>query len=254
MFRSSFFDGVTHQPVAIGDTLLASAFYYRVASFEVGVTVSAAWARQVLDGTPLRPLSVAPGRAALVLGATSYQDSDAGPYDEVLMLIPVSLDRGRTPFGLLQWLRKGGGAYAWQVGVTTEIARQLGIEVLGWPKFLADIEVDVGSDPVSCSVSVDGRLVLELSARRPRCRPGDDRQRFDMFAVHDDLLLRCQAIDHIRESGFRVGRSDIRLTIGDHPIADGLREAGLGRPLGVSVVPQHEMVLTGVLEGWPVTT
>lgn len=248
--ESAFFDGVTHEAVLVEGKALAAAFFYRVGSFDVVFPVARRWAEQVLHATPLRPIGLLPGKALATITAASYEDSDVGPYNEVVVGIPVVLGHPGGPVSLLRWMRRGGGMFVWRVAVTTELAQALGVSVLGWPKFLADIRIDYASERLSCSVERDGRPMLELSAPRPRCRPKNDRLRFDIYALRGDRLMRGEAIDHVLETGTSL-RGDVQLTIQDHPLLREMRDAGFGSALGVSASPRHEMVLSAALEAWP---
>jgi hypothetical protein len=62
-------------------------------------------------------------------------------------------------------------AYIWHLPVTTEIARDLGIEVADYPKFLADIEFTSKNGWLSWHLSEGGRDILTLGVRKLDTKP-----------------------------------------------------------------------------------
>ena len=61
--------------------------------------------------------------------------------------------------------------YVLYLPVTTEIARDTGLETANYPEFLADIFFDSGSQWNSCKVDAEGKNILSLYGRKIDLKP-----------------------------------------------------------------------------------
>lgn len=174
----------------------------------------------------LSPLRGGIGTAAVWLLSVEYRDIDHGslePYDEFAVVI--SATHGATagvPY-LSPLLRTEG--YVWYMPVTTEPARAFGDEIWGYPKAVADIDIEEERGRRRTTVTVDGEHFVTLEVERPPSFPWEDRM--TAYTVKDGTLLRVRG-----EMSCDVGAwpySDrFSYTLGDHPRADELRRLNLG--------------------------
>jgi hypothetical protein len=139
--------------------------------------------------------------------------------------------------------------YSHHLPVTTEIARIVGAEFAGYPKFLADIEFTEEGDWLTCELKSDGQNVLTLSGRML------DAKRLPRYRVHPitfrrGYILRSELVLSEREMGASRSGKDVRLELGDHRIAEELKELRLGRVLGFGYCPQAQGILTPVFESF----
>ena len=72
------------------------------------------------------------------------------------------------------------------------------------------------------------------------------------FTHQDNRLLRCEMILSEREQAVSKNPADVRLELGDHAIAQELRELGITRATGCQFTPHVQAVLSPVLESLPV--
>jgi hypothetical protein len=140
-------------PVRIRDATIVCALY----------PVPRAAARTLVDGTGLRPLSVA-GRSLLVLFFVQYRDGDLGVYDEVGLAFAV-----RSPGGIV-------GVYVHELPVTQAFTMEAGRAMWGLPKWLARTELSIDGGTATC-VLADGddpvlTATLRAGARRLPLRLG----------------------------------------------------------------------------------
>jgi hypothetical protein len=189
-----------------------------------------------------------------VMTVYDYRDTDIGPYKEVLIGFPVSVNRA-TPIlaGPGRFMTGGGSIWIWQLPVTTQIARDLGIAVAGYPKFLADIEFDYKDRVATCRLKEGDRDIFRVRAKCGRVRPKDLRTRYEPVTVKDDHLVRCMAVANYRHLARSLGGS-VTLELGDHPLAEQIRNLGLGRVLSVGYAPDAQSILTSPYESWPLAT
>jgi hypothetical protein len=136
---------------------------YRDASW-IGVffEVDPKVARETLSPHGLEPWEVF-GRALGAIYAWDYRDSSIGPYREVGLGLQAKLP-GTRP-SLLQFARNmlaqdEQGIWVESLPVTTSAACDAGIEVWGYPKYVTEIQTNIG--PEGSLVTLSGELTLRV--------------------------------------------------------------------------------------------
>jgi Acetoacetate decarboxylase (ADC) len=201
--------------------------------FVAGFTASAPAAQAMIAGTGLRVMQVRPGRTMCMLVFVDYVDGDLGPYNEfgVCLLLEDPDTPGKsTILGNLRSLATGQArALVHRLPVDGDFTLAAGRGIWGFPKTLADFDVDHSSATKRGAVSEAGTLIAALTIR-----PG--------FRVPDsDATAVLRAYSHLggatRETPWVLNRTgDTRtrpggatLQLGSHPIADELRGLRLSR-------------------------
>ncbi len=198
----------------------------------------------------MHPLRLTPWHGVTLFTAFEYRDTDIGPYNEFGIAFPITLHKPAPILtGLLKAMSDGLTTYVWHLPVTTEIARVLGIEHAGYPKFLADIQFDRHEGWIDCHVAEGGKQILNLSARETPLQQMD-RMRYSLVNVRHDRLLPGIASVHVQQVGISRSPSDVRLELGDHAIAQELRRLSLGRMIDYRYCPQGQLILHSVLESY----
>jgi hypothetical protein len=233
-----------------GRNLKMPPFYYDVRSIEADFVASADEVRSLLPSERMHPLRLSPGHCAVVIAALQYRDTDIGPYNEVLIGIPFTLDVPSPMFtGTIRHLPEVPLVYVHHLPVTTEIARGTGTEFLSAPKFLAEITFEDTGDWIRCSLAREGVPILRLSMRRGELLPAR-RSRTSLVTVKHHHLLRWEAVtsEHRRSTSHDDNAAELEL--GSHVFADELRNIGLGKPRLASFTPRCQMTLSPVLESF----
>jgi hypothetical protein len=201
----------------------------RASAVSATYLASAARVRDWIADSGLRVLEPVPGRTLLSVAGLCYEQGDWGRYDELCMAVPViapELASGRAS----SWraLRSGRlGLYLRYLPVTDEFSCRAGVELYGFPKWLADIELTASPREMQLGFASDGREVLAL---RVRC--GEGRRSFaplsiDAYSHRDGALRRCRFTVAGEGVGVRAGGAELKL--GSHAIADELRTLRLSR-------------------------
>lgn len=133
--------------------------------------------------------------------------------------------------------------------VTTEIARDAGIDLAGYPKFLADITFEQNDQWVQCSLREAGRHILTLSGRVGTLKTAH-RSRLQPITTRAGYLLRSELVVSERDQVAGQGSSGVQFELGDHPIAQELRALKLGKIIGYQYAPQHQAILTPAIESF----
>lgn len=185
-------------------------------------------------GTPgrLRPLEIRSGRTMCMLVFVDYIDGDLGPYNEfgVCFLVqdpaepPVS--RGRA----LRSLAAGDArALVHRLPVDGEFTMAAGRGIWGFPKILADFDVDHDSPRKHGRVTHDGKLIVDLHVGRGIPVPDSSKDAVLQSYSQLDGVLRKTPWRLTSSAGTRTRIGGARLHLGDHEIADELRALKLSR-------------------------
>ena len=135
------------------------------------------------------------------------------PYNEVAVAIP----------GRMQGLDRDGELVCYiHLPVTSEDARWSGVEIYGFPKYLAAIEFEETEADVTCSLAVGGEEMLALQASQ-----GETRK--DEWVVENVTFLEGEPIlSFFRCVGQRYASAapgGAQLKLGPHRLAERLRAA-----------------------------
>lgn len=249
MRDSEFYREIEHAEVPWGErSIHVPVFYYDNLSLTALFLAPAEGLQALLPSPRMHPLRVTPGQGVLVLATYQFRDSDLGPYNEVAINIPFTLDKPTPLFtGILRKGPKEPWSYIHHLPVTTQIAMDAGVEFAGYPKFLAAIEFESESGWTACRLAEGERHILTLAGRKLKLQEAP-RSRSHAFTVRNGRLLRSEIISSRRGVGASRSSADVRLELGDHPIAQELRALELGRMLGYQYVPQYQTILTPVIE------
>jgi hypothetical protein len=185
-----------------------------------GFPVPASGIKRVLPSNKLKPVKLMPGKGAIALVAKEYGRIDGfAPYNEFTIMVSVTYDTVNGAPGL-------HGYYILHQYVTTEEARQVGVEVYGYPTVLADITFEDEGKIRRCRVLAEGKDIITLQVKKltTDALPWD----MDFFSVKGKELLRSH-IQGSGQQGISGNRGEASFTLGKHLIADKLRALNTGK-------------------------
>ena len=213
-------------------------------AFMAMYSVPTAAAQSLIDYTGLEILQFRPGRGICVLVFVDYVDGDLGPYNEFGVAFLVRdhrADSTSVPQDLKALTRGRAGALIHQLPVDGDFTLAAGRGIWGFPKFLADFDVDHTGSVRRGSVSEGGRLIAQLSVKPGIAVPGSGAGTSLAAYSHLDGLTRFTTWD-MNPTGIRSRPGGAELKLGSHPIADELRSLGLPkRALVTSSIPELKM-------------
>ena len=201
--------------------------------------VPAAAAQDLVASSGLDVAEPLPGRAVCSLAFMRYLDGDLGPYHEFAVAFLVR-HRGMEPASAVtksaEVARGFIGAFVHQLPVNQEFTLEAGRGIWGFPKFLAEIDIDLTGPVARCELRHDGEHVLSLSIRRGMTLPARGSN-VDAYS-HTDGVLRRTAWS-MQPTGVRGRPGGAALALGDHPIAKELRSLGMPRRATFSSTIDH---------------
>lgn len=135
-------------------------------------------------------------------------------------------------------------SYVWQLPVTTEIARIEGVDLYGYPKFLADIRFSKNEDQVECTLSESGVDILRMTCQILQTNRGKPT-RYVTYAVDDDVLVFTNFLVNPLKFAESRRKKDFFLEVGSgHPICQTLKDIELSSaPLIYQFMPRGEAIL-----------
>jgi hypothetical protein len=244
--ESRFLEDVEQHAVEItGGTCDVPILYHDV-SAAVGVfTAPTLKLKELLPTSRLIPAEIYPGKGLLGFLAADYRDTTIGPYKEFIIMVPVRY-QPRFNLPLLPVLRMTASlsfeVFIWQLPLTSEVGLHAGIDIWGFPKFIADIDFSEDADWVRCALAEEGEHILTLEVKK---NPARMKTYFDytLFSVKDRELLRTcvNGISGSLGRSFRPGGA--RLTLGEHAISRRIREVAPGRSMMTMYVPRGQLIL-----------
>lgn len=252
MKKLDFFEGIKQSKVKLGSYNINIPLFYRdLMNIDVYMLASLDKIVTLLPSKRMHPFRVTPWQGIISISAFEYRDNDLGPYNEVSIGVPFFLDRpSPVLMGILRRPPEVPMIYILNLPVTTEIARETGVEGANFPKFLADISFENGSQWINCTVEADGKNILNLSGRKMDLKHSQ-RQRVYPITLYKNHLLRLEFNLSECEAGFSKKQSDVRLELGNHPVGLKLSELNLGRVLAYQYCPVRQAVLTEICESYP---
>ena len=253
MNEKDFFAEIEHIEVPWGSrTIMCPVFFYDVMSFGIYMLASIEKVKAILPSKRMQPYRVMPQRCLVSVLVLKYRQSDIGPYNEVSISIPFTLDQVSPLFtGLLRKIPEVPMVYIHQMPVTTQIALDAGVEFSGFPKFMAEINITEKDDRVSCHLGAGDKQILTLSGRKLPLAPGE-RTNMHIITYRNGYLLRTGFVISEREMGISKNTDDVRLDFGDHQIAYDLRELDLGKIVSYQYTPNFQAIQTPAYESYAV--
>ena len=250
--KREFFKEIEHVEVPWKNRrLYFPVFYYDIMFLGISMLAPTTRVKALLPSKRLHPYRISPWHSLVSISTYIYRDCDLGPYNEVAISIPVTLDKPTPLFtGSLRSLPIEPKTYIHHLPVTTEIAREVGVEFAGYPKFVADIDFLEEDTWITCVLKAENKHILTLRGRKLNL------QRVPRYRVHPityrrGTIMRCEFIASEREMGISKRAEDVDLQLGEHPIADELRNMKLGRIMTYMYCPHMQGILTPVIESFP---
>jgi hypothetical protein len=248
----SFFNQVEHLNAPFGNTSInMPVFYYDITTINVAFLTPLKKICALLPSPRMFPLRATPWHAVTAITCFEYRDCDAGPYNEVSISFPITIDRPAPILtGLFRHITEGPMTYVHHLPVTTDIAHKFGIDFYNYPKFIANIDFKNEDGWLSCRLAEDSTHILTLSVRKIPVKDFD-RWRFHGITFRDGRILRSEAIINVRKQAISRNPADVKLELGDHAISQELRDLHLGRMIHFQYMPENQAILTPVLESYP---
>jgi hypothetical protein len=157
--------------------------YYDLTMISASFPAPVAAVRKILPTGALKPVQPMPDVAVVNLSAFEYRHIDQfAPYNEFMVAVPALYKTADQGPGL-------AGGYVFQLPVTTEEARCVGVELYGFPKFVAEIMFEDTGQARRCRVRADGRDIVSLEVKKTETKKTQLPDAYP-FTVKNDQLWK----------------------------------------------------------------
>lgn len=210
-----------------GRTVTIPVQIRKARSWAATFSVDAEAAQALIAPTGLEVARMRPGKAIASLAAVRYEDGDLDRYNEVAVAFVVRRhDAPETTSArrAMEVVRNRTGVYIHHLPVDQSFTLEAGRTIWGYPKFLADIEIDEQPKATRVTLRHDGVLVLSLTVRRG-IKVWFGLPNLPTYTFMDGVLRRTPWETFPEGTRARIGGATLEL--GSHPIADELRSIGL---------------------------
>lgn len=186
--------------------------------------VSAKKVQELLPSSKLKPIQLKPDIAVVTLSAMQHRHIDQlEPYNEAAILFPVIYESNinvSTEYSPFSNETKRFDLYFHYLPVTTQEACNVGIDIYGFPKFVADISFEDVSENCHCKLSAEGKDIFSLEVKKLMA----DEQfiNFFCYTVKDGQLLKT-FVPTQGQFGTSESNEDVSFTLGNHAIANELK-------------------------------
>ena len=191
--------------------------------------------KELPDVPGLSPIQIFPGVTPLMLFAVSNQVTDIGPYDSLMVSIPIKDPNSIGyfhPLNLIpgfEMIRQGVfqkqvHTFCWRIPDDSYISYVLGYEFFGMPKFAADVLWEDRGKDIHFAVSDDDGHILTLEAKKLKTCERNKTINGLLYFTRDKLLMTEAFKNRPRQAGFSFNPKNVKLELGrDHPMAQELR-------------------------------
>jgi Acetoacetate decarboxylase (ADC) len=215
--------------------------------------IDARKAAALLPGNEVHPLRLWGNKGLLLVTVIDYRDTDIGPYIEFSIAIACTHGRKPAPVVLPLLFQKhyGLGQFVVDLPVSSEISVKGGKGIWGMPKHQANLDFRIGERTVSSQYDLDGKLAVRIEIGRPGKAWLPLRASGANYCQFRGMLMKS-FIYFRGKFACRLGRkASARLTLGDHPRVQPLKELGLSsQPFFVGFFPESSGVLDDHFEAW----
>lgn len=222
-----------------------------MAAFPVNYERAAA----LMPGKELHPIRFR-GKALLMIAVVDYRETPIGAYIEYSVGLGCTFGRKRAPLplALLFRGRYGLGQYVIDLPVSSEVSVKGGKGIWGMPKHQANLDFEITDESVRSRYDKDGSMVMEIEIARPSATRFPIGASAANWCAFRGMLMKSTIYFRGR-GGFRLfSKAEARLTLGDSPRADALRDLEIGeKPMFTAFFPETNGTLDDHFESWFLT-
>ncbi len=202
---------------------------FREGSSSMGLfVVPASVANDLIFDGGFQVAKIAPGRAILVLSCVHYTDSDCGAYNEIALSFFVKKHGRRAALPYIStWIDIISGniaSYTWRLPVTSNLARDAGIYMWGFPKTTEDIDYENVNGQAVFTWSAGGKTILSYCVRaKGKRKPATISP--PVYSIYEGQPHVSYLTQDYSDVGYQAGGGILQL--GDNATAEDLRSLGL---------------------------
>jgi hypothetical protein len=221
-------------------------FYYDAGAQTAIFSATSSKVRELLPLPGMNPVEIFPGRCLVAISGFEYRKTDGLPYNEVSIAFLITFNKPQVPgFTVISMMMsRVYTTYVWQLPVTTEAARAGGVDLFGYPKFVADIDFIEDGDWTTVSLAENDQKILQLRGNKLGTKPGK-QTRYLSYNLENGTPLIAEFLVNPISFGQTIGGESAMLELGSgHPISETLKQIGLSKQAVLyQYIPKAELIL-----------
>jgi hypothetical protein len=197
--------------------------------------VDHAAAKRVIATSGLNPTRYPGGRSVVSLALVDYTDNDLDAYKELALAVLVD-----DPPGVEPGPKGTVSSLIWRLPVTEQFTCSAGRQIWGFPKWVADLDVDFHPGGVTGVLRDESGEILRIEMRRGRVPLPRRKMPMAAYSCDDELVVRRTpwVADGTGRMAVRPGGTRVTLGYG-HPMADELRALGFPKRALMTLFDDH---------------
>jgi len=221
--------------------------YYRDDAFALYFTADYEKVKTAMPSDRLHPVVLPGNRAIVAIGMFNYIETSIGPYGEVAVALPAVFGKKVTAFkgvfaALLESSYPGFGVVIMHLPVTGVEARDAGRGQWGYTKFIADMHFSISPEYLQCTMLEGEAPILDMRVQRKGFYLRDKKPLTTFSVKNGDLIKTVIPQTATKRVSLMTGAS--RLRLGDHPVAESIRDLGISsRPFMSVYYPERAAIL-----------
>lgn len=245
--KNDFFKGIYQWPNKEYNVVLP-IFYYDCSAMSAIYTASTELVKKHIPVDDLYPVEIFPGRCLMLISAFEYRNSDIGPYNEVS--IAVMVKHKKKPLPLLpvisSMIKNCFSVYIIHLPVTSERARRGGVDMGGYPKYLADIKLTKNKIITECRMSLKKNHVITIRGKNLKTS-GSRKIKSVLYTYLNGCLVNSNLYINPLQFAQSFSRNSAVIETGkNHAMCDLLSGIKLGKkPLIYQYMPSYDAILCG---------
>lgn len=220
---NSFFEGVELRDTVLpstGEVFQMPLIGQKAVQMAAFFTASRSKVLDILPIPELSPIEI-PGNQTLIgVVGIEYMERNIPGYNEVVVVIPVMIGKDIDPPTIEDLMKEGLGGctlFVRHIVVNTRIATVVGNELLGYTKFMGDIQfIDMPEERI-CILSDAGEEILKFSVDSNIEEYGDyERNTMSVCTYNNNQIYRLTYQNQTRCGTTMSPKGS--LTLGSHPL------------------------------------
>ncbi len=218
----------------------------------VAYPIDAEKAQALIPGNEIYPFRLW-RKGLLVITVIDYRITSIGRYIEFSIAIACTHGSKRAPRLLPALFMKhyGTGQFVYDLPVSTEISVKGGKGIWGMPKHQANLDYIIGDQTVSSQYDLDGQMAMKIEIECPKSVWLPISMGAINYCQFRGMLMKSQIHFTSKLGFFLAKKGSARLTIGDHPRVQALKELDISPdPLFTGFFPEVRGVLDDHVDSW----
>ena len=246
--RSFFNDANPQKNITHGKaTFDLPILYHRDDAFALYFSADYQKVKAAMPSDKLHPVILPGGKAIAAIGVFNYIDTTIGSYGEIAVALPAVFGKPVTAAkGILAALMEskypGFGVVVMHLPVTRVEARDAGRGEWGYTKFIADMHFSITPEYMECRMLEEEEPILDVRVKRKGFYLRDKKPLTTYSVLNGDLVKTVIPQIACKRMSFMTSGSYLKL--GNHPVAESIRDLGLSaQPIMSIYYPERAAIL-----------